>query len=289
MDRIVDIGRALGISQIILGLTVAAAGTSLPEFGSAMISVLTGSPDMGVGVVIGSNIWNIAGIIGISAILSCAVTTDSDEIRRDGFFGLLSTLILSVFMLMGTIGPFTGVVLISIYIVYISLLIMKQRRYYTNHMIEGGDANRKTIATAILSFVGLVVFCRVLVYSAVEIAGILNVPEIIIGLFALAIGTSLAELFVAVSSAMKRMCSLSLGTVLGSNIFNILIGIGVPSLFVKIAVEPLSVMLDAPVLIGVTLTVMYFMWTDMELRREEGVALLSIYIIYAMLRIAITG
>ena len=111
----------------------------------------------------------------------------------------------------------------------------------------------------------------------------------IVGLFALAIGTSLAELVVAVNSARKHMCSLSLGTVLGSNIFNILIGIGVPSLFVKIPVEPLSVVLDAPILIAVTVIVMYFMWTDMELRRVEGVVLLIIYIIYAALRIATTS
>ena len=176
VDRIVDIGRALGISQIILGVTVAAAGTSLPEFGSAMISVLTGSPELGVGVVIGSNIWNIAGIIGISAILSCAVTTNRDEIRRDGLFGLLSILILSYFMLMGPIGPLTGAVLLSVYGVYLLILIKKQRKYYTSHLIEGGDAGWKTITTAILSFVGLVVFCRVLVYSAVEIAGVLHIP-----------------------------------------------------------------------------------------------------------------
>jgi len=288
VDRIVDIGRALGISQIILGVTVAAAGTSLPEFGSALISVLTGNPDLGVGVVIGSNIWNIAGIIGISAILSCAVTTNQDEIRRDGLFGLLNILILTFFMLMGPVGPLTGVVLLALYGVYLWVLIKKQRGYYTSHLMDHGEVDAKTIIYAILGFTGLVVFCRILVYSAVGIAEILNVPEMIIGLFALAIGTSLAELVVAVNSAMKRMCSLSLGTVLGSNIFNILIGIGVPSLFVKIPVEPLSLILDAPVLMGVTVAVMYFMWTDMELRRVEGVALVAFYLAYAVLRITLT-
>ncbi len=79
-----------------------------------MISVLTGSPELGVGVVIGSNIWNIAGIIGISAILSCAVTTNRDEIQRDGLFGLLSILILSSFMPMGPPRPAYSAVLLSI-------------------------------------------------------------------------------------------------------------------------------------------------------------------------------
>jgi len=78
--------------------------------------------------VIGSNIWNIAGIIGISATLSCAVTTNRDDIRRDGVFGLLSILILSSFMLMGPIGSLTGAVLLSLYGVYLLILIKKQRK-----------------------------------------------------------------------------------------------------------------------------------------------------------------
>ncbi len=288
VDSIVDIGGALRIPQIMLGVTVAAAGTSLPEFGSAMIAVLTGNPDLGVGVVIGSNIWNIAGIIGISTTPSCAVTTNQDEIKRDGLFGLLSIILLLIFMIMGMVGFLAGAVLLLLYAIYLRILIKKQRRYCLNHPQVEGEIKPKTVLYAITGFIGLIILCRVLVYSAVEIAEIASVPEMIIGLFALAIGTSLAELVVAVNSARKHMCSLSLGTVLGSNIFNILIGIGIPSLFVKIPVEPLSVILDAPVLIAVTLILMYFMWTDMELRRTEGVSLLIIYILYASVRIYLT-
>ena len=81
VDNLVDIGGALGISQIILGVTAAAIGTSLPEFGSAMIASLSGSVDIGVGTVIGSNIWNIAGILGISAIAAGIIRTDSSGIN----------------------------------------------------------------------------------------------------------------------------------------------------------------------------------------------------------------
>ncbi|MGC9517178.1 MAG: calcium/sodium antiporter [Methanomicrobiales archaeon] len=293
VENLVEIGTYLGISQIILGITVAAGGTSLPEFGSAIISVLTGNPDLGVGVVIGSNIWNIAGIIGISAIISCVITTNRDEIRRDGLMVLFTSLVLLLFMLLGTINAITGVVLITIYVVYLFILIKKQQKYFKDHKntpkTKKKSLNIKIILFTVIGFVALIIAARILVYSAVEIAKLAQIPEIIIGLFALAIGTSLAELVVAVSSARKKMCSLAIGTVLGSNIFNILIGIGIPSLFVNIPIEPLSIIIDAPVLIIVTVVLLFFMRTKMELSRLEGLTLLGIYVAYAVIRISLTS
>ncbi|MBU4536227.1 MAG: calcium/sodium antiporter [Euryarchaeota archaeon] len=291
VDNLVEMGRFLGISPIILGVTVAAAGTSLPEFGSAIISVFTGNPDMGVGVVIGSNIWNICGIIGVSALLPCVITTNQEEIKRDGFMGLLAALVLATFMLLGFINQITALVLILMYGAYLYFLIKNQQKYYNihHHVDKTPDKpfNYKQLVGTILGFIGLIISCRLLVYSAVELAQLANIPEMIVGLFALAIGTSLAEMVVAITSAMKKMCSLSLGTILGSNIFNILMGIGIPALFIEIPVDPLSVVLDAPVLIVVTLLLLYFMRSDMKLTRREGSLLLGIYGVYAFLRIAI--
>ena len=289
VENLVEIGSYLGISQIILGITVAAGGTSLPEFGSAIISVLTGSPDLGVGVVIGSNIWNIAGIIGIAATISCVITTNRDEIRRDGLMVLFTSLILLFFMFLGTINAIAGIILISIYAVYLYVLIQKQRKYskthVNNHKTEKKSLNHKIILLTIISFVALIIAARTLVFSAVEIAHLAQIPEMIVGLFGLAIGTSMAELVVTVASARKKMCNLAVGTVLGSNIFNILIGIGIPALFVNIPIEPLSILIDAPVLIIVTIILLFFMRSKMELSRWEGLTLLGIYAAYAIIRI----
>lgn len=290
VNNLVKIGEHLGISQIILGVTVSAIGTSLPEFGSAMIAVLTGSPDIGVGVVIGSNIWNIAGIIGISALISCFIETNRDEIIRDGSMTLLTVLILLFFMIIGEITKITGIVLIVVYIGYIWILIKAQKKYYTYknpNKIARKPINHKNILFAIVGLIGLIVGCRILVYSGVELARIANIPEMIIGLFALAIGTSAAELTVAITSARKKMCSLSLGTVLGSNIFNILLGVGIPALIINIPVEPLSVIFDAPVLIFVTILLLIFMKSNLEISRAEGIILMGIYAIYAIIRIFI--
>ncbi|MDI6643855.1 MAG: calcium/sodium antiporter [Methanobacteriaceae archaeon] len=289
VENLVEIGRYLGISQVILGITVAAGGTSLPEFGSAIISVLTGSPDLGVGVVIGSNIWNIAGIIGIAASISCVISTNRDEIRRDGIMVLITSTILLFFMVLGDINTLTGIILISIYVIYLYILIKKQQKYSKNHektkKINIKSLSFKIILLTIISFFALIISARILVFSAVEIASLAQVPEIIVGLFGLAIGTSMAELVVTVTSARKNMCSLAVGTVLGSNIFNILIGIGVPALFVKIPVEPLSILIDAPVLIIITIILLLFMRSKMELSRKEGITLILIYGVYAFLRI----
>lgn len=291
VNNLVKIGEHLGISQIILGVTVSAIGTSLPEFGSAMIAVLTGSPDIGVGVVIGSNIWNIAGIIGISALISCFIETNRDEIIRDGSMTLLTVIILLFFMItIGEITKITGIVLIVVYIGYIWILIKAQKKYYiykNPNKIARNPINHKNILFAVFGLIGLIVGCRILVYSGVELARIANIPEIIIGLFALAIGTSAAELTVAITSARKKMCSLSLGTVLGSNIFNILLGVGIPALIINIPVEQFSIIFDAPVLIFVTSLLLIFMKSNLEITRREGIILMGIYAIYAIIRIFI--
>lgn len=125
--------------------------------------------------------------------------------RRDGLFGLLSILILSSFMPMGPIGPLTGAVLLSIYCDLL-ILIKKQRKYYTSHLIEGGDAGWKTIVTAVFKFRRACGVLQVLVYSAGDCRAS-SYSEMIVGLFAPASGTRLAELVVAVNSAMKHLCS----------------------------------------------------------------------------------
>lgn len=286
VDNLVDIGGALGISQIILGVTAAAIGTSLPEFGSAMIASLSGSVDIGVGTVIGSNIWNIAAILGISAIAAGTIRTDSSGINRDGLMTLATGIILIIFMLFGDINWIASVVMIALYIFYLWRLIKSQKEYkkgkikeeitYESH--EKKPIDKKKIGFVILGLAGLIVGCRILVYSGVELARIAGIPEMIMGLFTLAIGTSIPELVVTLSSAMKGLHELSIGTILGSNTFNILIGIGIPALIIDIPVEKLSLTFDAPVMILVTVLLLLLVKRSGKLTRNGGIILLATYI-----------
>ncbi len=291
VDNLVEIGESLGVSHIILGVTASAIGTSLPEFGSAMIAILTGSSDIGVGVVIGSNIWNIAGILGISAFIAGVIQTNRQEMTRDGMMTLLTALILMAFMfLVDEITAVVGAVLIVVYVIYLWILIRSEKIDNQNNekKVEKSKISRKSILMALIGIAGLIIGARILIYSGVEIARIANIPEMLIGLFALAIGTSMPELVVTLTSAMKKLHSLSFGTVLGSNVFNIMIGLGVPALFMNIPIEPLSISFDAPVMIFVTALLLVLAGRKMKLTRFAGIVLIITYVIYIVTRIFIT-
>ncbi|EKQ53873.1 MAG: K+dependent Na+ exchanger related-protein [Methanobacterium sp. Maddingley MBC34] len=307
VDNLVDIGGALGISEIILGVTASAIGTSLPEFGSAVIASLSGSVDIGVGTVIGSNIWNIAGILGISAAVAGLIRTNSEGLTRDWLMMLITSLILIFFMLFGNINWIASVVMIAAYCFYMWILIKSQRKHsadektrieqikveqITKNPEKQEDPkkaiNKKSIAFVVLGLAGLIIGCRLLVYSGVELAHIAGIPEMIMGLFTLAIGTSIPELVVTLSSAMKGLHDLSIGTVLGSNTFNIIIGIGIPALILSVPVEPLSLTFDAPVMIFVTLLLMALIKMGKgKLNRLGGMILITTYLAYAIFRIFI--
>lgn len=314
VDNIVEIGGALGISQIILGVTASAIGTSLPEFGSAMIATLTGSADLGVGTVIGSNIWNIAGILGISATVAGVIRTNKEGLTRDWLMMLGTGLILLFFMLFGDISWPAALVMVIAYCFYLWVLIKAQRKHSDEKNNEDDESqdveengtlemvmeksekkpkqavNKKTMAYVIVGIAGLIVGCRLLVYSADELGNIFGIPEMIMGLFVLAVGTSIPELVVTLTSAMKGLHDLSIGTVLGSNTFNILIGIGVPALLLSVPVDNISLIFDAPVMILVTILLMVLIKLGKgKLNRLGGIILMITYIAYAVVRIFVFG
>jgi cation:H+ antiporter len=289
VDNLVELGESLGISQIILGVTASAIGTSLPEFGSAMIAILTGSSDVGVSVVIGSNIWNIAGILGISAFVAGFIQTNRQELTRDGLMTLLTALILMGFMLLvDEITSTVAVILIGAYIVYLVILIRSERRNNKeDHKGSKTKISRKCILMALVGIVGLSIGCRIIVYSTVELADIANIPGALAGIL-LAFGTTAPEFFTVLTSAMKKLHGLSFGTVLGSNVFNIMIGLGVPALFMNIPIDPLSVMFDAPVMVFVTVLLLLLTGRKMKLTRYAGLILVGVYVVYITTRITLS-
>ena len=298
VDNIVEIGLTLGISEIILGVTASAIGTSLPEFGSAMIAILTGTPDMGVGVAIGANIWNIGGILGISAIFAGLITTQSEEVRRDGLMAFLTAAVLAVsLLLIGNISLVVGIGLIVMYVAYLWLLIRAQEKN-KNRGVECCEVDentspdskkslrKKTILMAVLGLIGLAIGCRVIVYCTVELSTMANISEGLAGIL-LAFGTTTPEFFTVLTSAKKGLNSLAIGTVFGSNIFNILIGLGIPALFVSIPVEPITTYFDAPVMVLMTLLLLLLIKRGMKLTRVEGVILVVGYLAYIFTRLIV--
>jgi cation:H+ antiporter len=219
-------------------------------------------------------------------------------------------------MFFGDIGKIAAIVFILVYAIYLRSLIKAQKEETTENKkkqieneLENGEKqienesdikegsvlsklktiSPKTLIWTVIGLAGLIVGCRLLVYSGVELGKILGIPEMIMGLFTLAIGTSIPELVVTFSSAMKGLHDLSIGTVLGSNTFNIMIGIGVPALILNIPVEPLSLTFDAPTMIFVTILVLLLIRRGMKLTRVDGIILMATYVAYAVIRIGFLG
>lgn len=292
VENLVEIGSFLGISEVILGVTAAAMGTSLPEFGSAMIAILTGSPDVGVGCALGANIWNIGGILGISALVTGTITTRKADIQRDGLMAFLTALILFIFLfIFGNINIFAGILLILLYMAYLYHLINSQKKFKNESIIKSSAKNknesvnfRKKVFLVILSIICLGIGCRILVYTTVELSILFSIPEIFAGIL-LAFGTTAPEFFTVMTSARRGLSSLAVGTVLGSNIFNIMIGLGVPALLVTIPVEKITIFYDAPALLIITLTLLLLLRRKYKISKMESLVLVLFYVIYIILRI----
>ncbi|MDZ4171438.1 MAG: calcium/sodium antiporter, partial [Methanobacteriaceae archaeon] len=273
-------------------VTASAIGTSLPEFGSAMIAILTGSPDVGVGCALGANIWNIGGILGISALVTGSITTRKVDIQRDGLMAFLTALILFIFLfIFGNINIFAGILLISLYMAYLYYLINSQKKYKNESIKKTSAKNknesvnfRKKVFLVILSIICLGIGCRILVYATVELSIFFSIPEIFAGIL-LAFGTTAPEFFTVMTSARRGLSSLAVGTVLGSNIFNIMIGLGVPALLVTIPVEKITIFYDAPALLIITLTLLLLLRIKYKISKMESLVLVLFYIIYISLRI----
>ncbi|GAA5818327.1 MAG: calcium/sodium antiporter [Methanobrevibacter sp. CfCl-M3] len=335
IENISLIGVALGVSQILLGVTAAAIGTSLPEFGSALLAILNHSSNMGVGIVVGSNIWNVAGIFGITAAVTGFVKADKKSLNRDGVAAVVTGILLLFVMILSVkftnpsllsnnvIGViscsipiiFGSLMMVLFYLYYFKILLKDQKENlnsfkkeaveriderqdiildssfegYTDN-IEKEKLKLRNVVLVIVSVLALGVACDLLINSATELSHIVGIPETIMALFTLSIGTSIPELVVTLSSAMKGLHDLSLGTIFGSVTFNILIPIGLLSFFSHINVETLSLYFDTPVMILVTvLTILIFKWNNMKLNRISGLFLIGVYVVYAYIRIFFLG
>lgn len=248
--------RGAGISPLIIGLVIIGFGTSAPEMLVATLASLQGNPALGIGNAIGSNIANIALIIGVAALIR-PLTSSSTILRRELPLLFAATLLAIVLMLDGGLGHFEGVLLLTALAVAIYLLARQARAAPAPDdplatALPGQIPPTMPLRTALVwTGVGLVVLLlgsRALVWGAVNIAHALGVSELIIGLTVVAIGTSLPELSTAIASAIRREHDLLLGNVIGSNLFNTLAVLGLPALLHPSTLDAEVLTRDVPVM-----------------------------------------
>lgn len=285
----VALARRFGLPHLLIGLTVVAAATSMPELVVTVATGLEGVPDVGVGNVIGSNIANVLLILGAAALLF-PIRTKPRDMARDCAAVLIATAIFVFFALMGSFRWYHGAVMLALLVGYIVYSYMEERRRQraagaNAEPAEGEDIDVPSSCKVALVLVGIGVGglafgSELLVGGAVSIARAAGVSEAVIGLTLVAIGTSLPELATSIVAGIRRHSEVALGNVLGSNLFNILAVLSALSITIPFTVAAELIALDIWVMVGATLLLIPIMATKWRIGRLEGSFFLALYVGY---------
>ena len=280
----VGVARRIGLSPLVIGLTIVAIGTSAPELVTTLTATLEGAPDLALGNVIGSNLANMLLILGVAAMMQ-PVVCESKVIKRDGSMVLVATALFVTFAMTGMFQLWHGIALLAALFLYLSWTYRAERSSDEDSLhareVEdvGGVPERGWIAAAFLigGLIGTVLGAKLLVDGGVAVAESLGVSKTVIGLTLVAIGTSLPELAIVVVASMRGHNDVALGNVLGSNIFNLLGITGVVAVVTPLAVPQSLLQFDIWLLLGVTMLLLPLMLTGGRLTRREGLLLLVLY------------
>lgn len=285
-DRFVDGASALathfGLSPVLVGAVIVGFGTSSPELFIATLSSVDGSPGLAIGNALGSNIANIALILGTVALLA-PVNAIWQDIKRDAI-ALSAATVLTAFLLFdGTLSRLDGLLLTAALVAYLSWAVVEARRQsgQASGATSLEDDTRSATIKLITGFAVLLVSSRILVSGAEEIARIAGLSELVIGLTIIAIGSSLPELAASLTAARRGRADMALGNVVGSNVFNTLAVLSVPAWLAPGALEPEALTRDLPLTIVLTVALIWMCSrSGHRIHRFEGALLLAVYIAY---------
>jgi cation:H+ antiporter len=275
-----------GLSPLLVGLTIVAFGTSSPELVVSVQAGLSQQGGIAVGNVVGSNIFNIAVILGITALV-CPIPVHRQILKVDAPIALGVALVLAVLLLDDALGRFEGGLLFVGIVAYAWMNIVLARRERISAAADARDFSAPTPSrhwAADLLFVlgGLAVLVfgsRLLVEHSVSLAKDIGISEAVIGLTIVAAGTSMPELATSLVAAVRRQPDIAIGNVVGSNVFNILGILGLSSFLAPLNAAGISIV-DYAAMIVVTVLLIPLLYTGRLLHRLEGVALLSLYGLY---------
>lgn len=283
-DGSVALAHRMHIPEFIVGLTIVAVGTSMPELTVSMISAVEGYGDMAIGNVVGSNIANTLLILGLCAVISPVLFTENN-IKRDVPINLgASVMLLLVASTSALIGRIEGIILLVAYVAMILFSIRSERKAMTETKEEDakGDMSVLRIVVSIIAGLAALIYGGdMFVDSATNIALAWGVSEAVIAITLVAVGTSLPELATNIASIAKGNASLALGNVLGSNIANILLILGACSTVTPLSMGGVS-MTDIYVVVATAVALLLFaiFWGDKRITRIEGLLFLIFYIGY---------
>ncbi|MEH6678369.1 calcium/sodium antiporter [Phenylobacterium sp.] len=276
--------RVLGVSPLLSGLVLVGFGTSTPELVTSLIAAMQNAPDIAVGNVVGSNIANILLILGITAAIT-PIYVRPQAIGRDMIALGASSVICLLAVVAGFIDRWFGLFLLALLGVYLVVTYLRERSH------AAGDATRPPVDRdwkrlgrfALMTAAGIaltVIGARLLVGGAIELAEGLGMPQRVIGLTIVAVGTSLPELVACVVAALRRHADVALGNVIGSNIYNVFGILGITAAVSPIRIPPEIANLDIWVLLAATGLLALLLRTGGGLKRLEGAGFLLAYVAY---------
>ncbi|MDD4086557.1 MAG: calcium/sodium antiporter [Bacteroidales bacterium] len=284
----VSLGLRANLSPLVIGLTVVAFGTSLPELVINVFASFKGSSDLAIGNVLGSNIMNIFLILGISALLM-PIHVERISMQRDIPVGLFATLLFGLVAngyFMGfelVINRFDGFVLLAVFGVYLWFTLKKGNGMEPDLDVENKQPASwpKTILLILIGLAGLFFGGEWVSDGALEVAKALGISETAVGLTIVAAATSLPELVTAIVAAMKKNIGIVMGNVLGSNIINILVVLGTSAIINPLIYQTkLNVELGMVIAANLALVVLIYLGKGFRLSRYEGISLILIYIVF---------
>ena len=294
-DRFVNgaaaIASHLGVSPLLIGLTIVGFGTSAPEILVSGMAAWQGNPGLAIGNAIGSNIANIGLILGTTALI-VPLTVHSKILRREYPIMLAVSLLAVGLMANGSLTVTDGIILLIALVIVLWLLAKFALQDRKGQDALGKEFEEelpleislsKAVGLFLIGLTALLIGSRFLVWGATNIAVSLGVSDLVIGLTIVAIGTSLPELAAGISSALKGEHDIAIGNIIGSNIFNLLAVLPVPALFGPGPFDPLALSRDLPVMIGLTIALYAFRYHFIapgKINRLEGFILLSVFVGY---------
>lgn len=284
-DGAVAVAQRMGVPQIVIGLTIVAFGTSMPEFCSSLVSALNHQPGMAVGNVVGSNIFNSLLIVGMAALVA-PISILPSTVKKDIPFALVSSVLLVLLCgFDGMIQWYDAVIMLVFFTVF---MVITLREAKSGEIKEETTAEKKPMSK-LMSIVWIVVGLAcliggstVFVNAASKFAAELGVDPAVIGLTIVAMGTSLPELATSVVSATKGNSGIAIGNVLGSNVFNILFILGVTGVISPLDIKGITT-LDLSVMVIAMILLWLFSFTKLKISRWEGAVLTLVFIGYMVM------
>ncbi len=282
----VRLAERLHVRPLIIGLTIVALGSSAPQMTVSLQAALTDNPDIAVGSVVGSGIFNILVTLGLSALI-IPLRVSRQLVRLDIPLMIGASLLVFILAWNKDLGRFDGVLLLGALALYLGLLLRQSRHSTRPHGARPQDTQQSWLISVLMTFAGLamLVFAgRLLLGAAVVVATDLGLSERVIGLTVVAVGTSLPELATSLIAALRGQRDIAVGNVIGANLFNLLGVLGLTALLAPtpLSVSPNALDFDLPVMLGVAALCLPVFYSGYRVTRAEGLLLLGLYLVYGL-------